>query len=242
MTTHSEDLVSLEELRSVLSTYAGPDTPRERPGRRGIHRVRPILVAAVLVAALVGTGVAIANGFGAFNGIGAAQHPRTGADVLDPETAAYLQNKNCTAGGIAPTCGPMVRGLLLDSTRLVGQLPSGQKIYVIATKSGLLCGVLQGRYPPMACGAELGSSDPTTVQLLGDPASGQPMVIGVAIDGVTAVSFQAFDGADMRGSGHTVTVPVKNNVWTYVGPNDAPDSVTVHYADGTSFTVDSSVR
>jgi hypothetical protein len=242
MTTHSEDLVSLEELRSVLNAYAGPDRPRERPRQYGLRRLRPVLVAAVIVVVLAGAGVAIANGFGVFNGIRAAQHPQTGADVLDPETAAYLQNKNCTAGGTAPTCGPMVRGLLLDSTRLVGELPSGQKIYVIATTSGMLCAVLQGRYPPMACGAALSPSDPTTVQSLGDPATNQPMVIGVALDGVTAVSFRAFEGADMSGLGHMVTVPVKDNVWTYVGPSDALDSVTVHYEDGTSFTVDPSVR
>jgi hypothetical protein len=68
------------------------------------------------------------------------------------------------------------------------------------------------------------------------------MVIGVAIDGVTTVSFQAFDGTDMTGASHTVTVLVKDNVWTYVGPNDALDSVTVHYTDGISFTVDPSIR
>jgi hypothetical protein len=68
MTTHSEDLVSLEELRSVLSTYAGPDNPRQRPTRHGLRRLRPLLVTAVVVAALAGAGVAIAAGLGAFEG------------------------------------------------------------------------------------------------------------------------------------------------------------------------------
>jgi hypothetical protein len=68
MTTHSEDLVSLEELRSVLNTYAGPDNPRDLPNRHGLRRLRPVLVAAVAVAALAGAGVAIAAGLGVFEG------------------------------------------------------------------------------------------------------------------------------------------------------------------------------
>ncbi len=58
MTTHSEDLVSLEELRSVLSTFAGPDSPRERPSRHGVRRRWPVIAigaAAVLAAILVAT-------------------------------------------------------------------------------------------------------------------------------------------------------------------------------------------
>ena len=35
-----------------------------------------------------GVGVAIAAGFGAFNGISSAQHPPTAADQLDPAVAA----------------------------------------------------------------------------------------------------------------------------------------------------------
>jgi hypothetical protein len=79
MTTHSEDLVSLEELRFVLSSYAGPNAPRKRPGRHGLRRVRPMLVTAVVVAALAVTGVAIADGslFGIF-GISNPGTPVTG--------------------------------------------------------------------------------------------------------------------------------------------------------------------
>jgi hypothetical protein len=42
MIVYEEDVVSLEELRSVLSTYAGPDEPRERPARafRAVARRR----------------------------------------------------------------------------------------------------------------------------------------------------------------------------------------------------------
>src|SRR5436305_1684737 len=68
MTAHREDLVSLEELRSVFSTYAGPDTPRERRQGHRVGRLRPVLVVAVALPALAGAGVAIAAGFGAFEG------------------------------------------------------------------------------------------------------------------------------------------------------------------------------
>ena len=54
------------------------------------RRWRPVLVAAVVVAALVGVGVAIAAGFGAFNGISAAQHPQTPADRIDPKLLAEI--------------------------------------------------------------------------------------------------------------------------------------------------------
>jgi hypothetical protein len=41
MTTHSDDLVSLEELRSVLNAFAGPADPLRRPARHGLRR-RPL--------------------------------------------------------------------------------------------------------------------------------------------------------------------------------------------------------
>ena len=81
MTTHSEDLVSLEELRSVLNAYAGPDNPRELPNRHGLRRLRPVLVAAVAAAALAGAGVAIAAGFGAFEGTPAPPEITSGLNV-----------------------------------------------------------------------------------------------------------------------------------------------------------------
>lgn len=68
MSTHEHDLVSLGELRSVLRAYAGPGEPRERPNHSRLRGVRPVLVAAVAVGVLAGTGVAIAAGFGAFDG------------------------------------------------------------------------------------------------------------------------------------------------------------------------------
>src|SRR4051794_19090323 len=67
-------------------------------GRAGFvsarRRWRPVLAAAIAVAALVGVGVAIAAGIGAFHGIKAAQHPRTAADRLDPAVVASIVRYN----------------------------------------------------------------------------------------------------------------------------------------------------
>lgn len=53
MTTHSDDLVSLEELRSVLSTHAGPAEPRRRPAPRGVRRRRPVALGLIAAAGAI---------------------------------------------------------------------------------------------------------------------------------------------------------------------------------------------
>src|SRR2546423_15700300 len=63
---------------------------------RGRH-LRSILVAAGMLAALAGAGVAIAAGLGAFNGINAAQHPQSSTDVLDKSDLP----PNCDSGSPA---------------------------------------------------------------------------------------------------------------------------------------------
>jgi hypothetical protein len=59
MITNEEHLVSLEELRSVLNTYAGPENPRQHRVRQGL-RLRPALVVAAVATAVVGVGTAVA--------------------------------------------------------------------------------------------------------------------------------------------------------------------------------------
>jgi hypothetical protein len=88
MSTHSADLVSLEELRSVLNSHAGPDDPRKRPAQHRLGRLRPALVAAVAVAALAGAGVAIAAGVGAFEGTPAPHVIQQNFVRLDAQAAA----------------------------------------------------------------------------------------------------------------------------------------------------------
>lgn len=39
------------------------------------------------------------------------------------------------------------------------------------------------------------------------------------------------------GSGTEQTVPVQDNVWAYEGNNSALKSITIHYADGSTQTI-----
>jgi hypothetical protein len=187
-------------------------------------RWRRVVVAAVIAAALVGAGVAIAAGFGAFNGISAAQHPPTAADKLDPAVAASLADDKSL-------------GLEPDSARFVTQLADGVRIYAVAATDGHLCAVAE-RLPnnngkndasTTTCRLPLTESQPTTATSF-QPNEQAPVITwGIALDSVTAVSFTA--------GGQGVTVPVTNNVWAYEGDNPAFGSVVVHFDDGSTDTV-----
>src|SRR5690242_3934801 len=98
----------------------------ERSTRRARRRWKPVLVAAVITIGLAGVGVAIADGFGAFDGIASVQHPQSGADVIDPATRAYME----PGGGSSM---PIIAGLEWDTSRHLGQLADGQNVYVIST-------------------------------------------------------------------------------------------------------------
>jgi len=227
MTNHEKELVSLDELRSVLERYAGPDGARERPNRNRLRRFRYVLLVAVAVAALVGAGVGIADGVGAFDGIGAANHPQTGADVLDAQTLAGLQKACPSETGQAfymPFCH-----LVLDSVRLVSHVPSDGNVYVVTDTRGDLCTLFEAG--GMGCGPPLSKSQPITFGTFNpSPTIGGTFIAsGLAIDGVTAVSFTI--------SGKSVQVPVKNNVWVYSEPNSHATlgrCVVAHLDDGST--------
>jgi hypothetical protein len=224
---NEQDLVSLDELRSILNTYAGPDDPRERPARDGRRRLRHALLVAFAVVALGGAGVAIADGFGAFDGIGAAQHPQTAADVLDAQTLIGIQ-KACPSASVQAFYMPFCH-LVLDSARLVGQFPSYGSVYVVTDTRGDLCTLFEGG--DGSCGPQLSKSQPITFGTFNpSPTTGGTfMASGLAIDGVTAVSFTV--------NGKAVQVPVKNNVWVYSEPDSHVKSgrcVVAHLDDGSS--------
>jgi hypothetical protein len=227
MINHEQDLVSLDELRSVLDAYAGPDDPRVRPMKYGLGRFRHTLLIALAVAALIGAGVAIADGIGVFNGIGAAQHPQTGADVLDAKTLAGVQNA-CPSKAAQKFYMAFCH-LLLDTTRLVGNIPSFGNVYVITNTRGDLCTVFQGG--DGSCAPPLSKSHPITF-LAFNPSStvgGTFVASGLAIDGVSTVSFTV--------SGKAVEVPVKNNVWVYSEPDShatGGQCVVAHLNDGST--------
>jgi hypothetical protein len=198
----------------------------ERGKRRARRRWRPVLVAAVVTIGLAGVGVAIADGFGIFDGIASVQHPQTGADVIDPATRAYME----PGGGSSM---PIIAGLEWDTSRHLGQLADGRNVYVISTTFPELCFVVGPPNPEWQCRDPLSGSHPTAD--FAYTQGGKPWTaIGVALDGVAAVSFDA--------NGREVTVPVKDNFWTYTTSDDdalgAPlRTLTVHFADGTT-TVD----
>jgi len=230
MINHEQDLVSLDELRSILNTYAGPDGPRERPAKYGLQRFRHMLLIALAVAALVGAGVAIADGIGAFDGIGAAQHPQIGADVLDAKTLAGLQ-RACPSETVASSFYMPFCHLVLDSGRLVGQVPSFGNVYVVTDTRGDLCTVFEGG--DGSCGPPLSKSQPITFGTFNRSSTtgGTFIASGLAVDGVTAVSFTV--------SGKAVEVPVENNVWVYSEPNSHAKEgqcVVAHLNDGSTVT------
>jgi hypothetical protein len=232
MTAYSDELVSLEELRSVLGAYAGPADPRVRAKRSGLRRFRPVLVFVIAVVAFVIASVAIADGLGAFNGIGAAHHPRTGADEISPSIKADMGYGS----------QPVPRGLDFGTTRRIGQLPSGQNVYVIAPTrgNGTFCFVIGRPGPEWNCSATLSRRHPSTaIVYTGD---GKPWTtVGIALNGVTSVSFKV-GGPEHGGKesgGHIVTVPVKHNLWTYRSHDElslaqASWLLTAHFADGTT--------
>jgi hypothetical protein len=204
-------------------------------GHRNLRR-RPLLAAALATAALAtGAGVAVADDaipfstIAAFVGIGTADHAQATTDVLDPAIISHLESDNARAGGLSPGT------IIPHSSRLVGQLPSGRSIYVLATSKGELGVVVvdqNGKLELDSYGNPLSQTEPLTgVTFDPDGPSGPipPLSYGIAKDGITAVSFTA-DGTQQ-------TVPVVNNVWAYEGTNGSLESFTLHYADGTTQTI-----
>lgn len=226
MQTQSASAISLDELASTLESYAGPPRPRRVPAQRRKRPWRIAWAAAGLVLGFVGA--AYAAGFDPFPGISAANHPATPSDVLPASLTA----------GIAKFSSSMEHyghgRLLPDTARLITQLPNGMRFYTIATSAGGLC--LADIDSPgshatsgVECGDSLSHSRPITVGSEQVNQATPPVTYGLAINGVTAVSFKAH--------GHQTTVAVKNNVWAYQGQNGAFRSITVHWENGSTQTL-----
>ena len=188
---------------------------------------RPVLVAAVLVAAVVGVGVAVAAGFGAFNGISAAQNTPTGSDVLPPALLAQVEQMNAENDNNGAG-----RKLLPDTARVLATTPEGDKVYGLTDAQGDLLCLLSAEGG--SCGPPLSNSQPITMTGSNpSPTTGATFTAeGVAIDGVTSVSFTVAPG-----DGHEVTVPVQKNFWIYTQPDShgvVEHCVVAHLADGST--------
>jgi hypothetical protein len=212
-----------EAMRALLAPLAEVESVRRRART---SRVRS-MVAIVAVAIVCGVGIAAAAGvrFGAFDGISGAQHPQTGADVLDARTLAGLRTA-CPSKSVQRFYISFCH-LLLDSTRIVGHTQPYGNVYVITDTRDDLCTVFEGGAG--SCGPPLRESQPTTF-LAFNPSStigGTFVATGLALDGVTAVSF--------RVGGKAVTVPVENNVWMYSEANSHATSgqcIVAHLENG----------
>ena len=192
---------------------------------------RPALIAGLLALLLLAAGVAIADGVNPFAGIGAADHAQRSQDVLPPAAVAAIERSNMRVATIGNGSH-----LLPATARLLDTLRSGTRIYVISTTTDELCVLIYVDQADFAygCGAPLTQTEPTTIgeidKVKNGPHATSPLTYGVAKNGINAVSFRA--------DGHRTTVPVRNNVWVYEGQNGALRSLTVHYANGTSRTLD----
>jgi hypothetical protein len=233
----------LERMLPLLDGRADwSDVLRRSGSASGRRRWRSVLVTAVAVAALVGVGVAIAARVGVFDGIKAAQHRRTAADRLDRSVVVSIVAQNKRLARMTHSR----RGLLEPGTsRLVRRLPDGIRVFAVAATGGELCVVME-RMPRLAsnmkpggysvgCTSPLTQKVPTTAEsfrAFKGPHGESPAVSwGITLDGATAVSFP-------ENRRHTLTVPVKHNVWVYIGKWSATvRGLTVHFKDGHTATL-----
>jgi hypothetical protein len=209
-----------ELVRAILAPLARVQPVTFQDGRRHRRR-RTVLFIAVAAAAIGAAGAAIASGVGPFPDISAANHPARPSDSAGPAVIDQLRVDQLPAGDPLDQIG----GRRIDSSRLVGTLPSGRRVYLVPTSKGKLCVVVAGLAE--SCGDMLTREAPITFTVV-DRGQGDPAVAyGVALDGVVSVSFKA--------GGRAVTVPVRDNFFVYEasgGTAFSPPSVT--FADGTT--------
>jgi hypothetical protein len=191
-------------------------------GRRRARRRRLLVCAAVVVGILV-TGVALAGSLNPLRGIGAADREQRASDTLDADVQAQLRADSPPSGGV-DQIGPR----RTDSARFVGTLPSGRKVYVVASEKGRLC-VVVARLAE-SCSDRLSAAEPVTFTAAWDRPGAPAYAYGVALDGVRSVSFSF--------GGNRVTVPVEHNFFAYqTKPLVAPPgfgALTANFDDGTS--------
>ena len=190
------------------------DARRRSPRRR-------LLVYAALAVALIVSGLALAGSLNPLRGIGAADHAQTPGDALDGSVQAQLRADLAPHGGV-----DQIGGRLTGSSRFVGTLPSGRRVYLVPTTKGRLCVVVAGLAE--SCGSPLTQEEPVTFTTVWEHPGEPAYAYGVARDGVQSVSFNA--GA------RRVTVPVEHNLFAYESePRDSPagfGAITVTMVDG----------
>jgi hypothetical protein len=211
---HEEQLVT-----SLLAPFE-----RIEPVTLGASRRTPrrrFLVYAALTVALIVSGLALAGSLNPLRGIGAADHPQA-SDALGQSVQVQLRADLVPPGGV-----DQIGGRLTGSSRFVGALPSGRKVYVVPTTKGRLCVLVAGLAE--SCGSPLSQQEPVTFTTTWEHPGEPAYVYGVARDGVESVSFNA--------GSRRVTVPVEHNLFAYESePRDSPagfGAITVTLTNGT---------
>ena len=162
-----------------------------------------------------------------FNGIRAARHARTGADLLPSRVLARIEQLNAqSAGASQPGLEPA--RLLPHTARVLGKASDGSVLYGLADTRGDLCTFSDAGG---SCAPPLSKTHPITMVMANAaPTTGGTFVVsGVAIDGVDSVSFTVW--------GKAVTVPVTHNVYVYERPHSTAhqaECAVAHFADGST--------
>jgi hypothetical protein len=220
MTTHSEDLVSLDELRSILTAHAGPDEPLERPTRhrlRDLRRAnRRLVAAAVIVVALALPALAFSGALGSPFGFSNRGTPIPTGDF---ETIHALSVTGAKPGSLVKLAARDGLGVYAARrTKLNHPWASHLCFYTGPTDGSNLnlgggcvkpwgnSGVFPSRSHPVWDMSIMGSS----VQFPQLPPGGGTVIrlVGVAADGVRSVQVLALSNCQA-----VVTAPVIDNVY-----------------------------
>jgi hypothetical protein len=214
-------------VRSLLEPLDRVEGVRRRTGQAPRPK-RAVALLALVAFAVVGVAVAAAADWGPVSGIASVDHPATSGDGLGRDVLEQLRSDELPAGsGAVDQIGKRIE----SSARLVGTLPDGRRLYVVASSNGKLCVV--AALLAESCSDRLTPDAPITFTIVRNGLGSRPLAYGVAMDGVVSVSFSV--------GGTSVTLPVRNNAFAYegdpyrgpashAGPSFSAPSVT--FADG----------
>lgn len=238
------------------------EAKRRARQRRGLMALLVLLLAgfaAGLTLAFGSRGAGPSGGhLGAFNGLSAAKRAQAGANVLPPRVLGAIKQENAgqkqlVAGAAKAGQHVSYGGLELpDTARLLGKTSDATTFYGLSTTIGRLC-IVEYIAPldfSTWCVPPLSRSRPITLDTslygLGRPNKLLDFA-GVAMDGVTSVSFTVLRGntssmcawsnsPSCRAKPVGITVPVKNNVYhlTTRSSSSTVQGVVAHFADGST--------
>lgn len=204
----------LEEIR--------PQLPEIHPSAARRWWRAPIIALAVISLLVIG-GAAVAGSWNPLSAIGSADRPAEPADTMSAEVVAQIRAFEHRPPGFVSAIGDILDG----QARLLGQLPSGHKVYAVPSSKGKLC-ISSERGG--GCTDPLTRERPVTFQI-SKVGPGSPHVIwGATADDVVSVSFKV--------AGQPVTVPAVNNFFAWEGQPTAKlagvSQPIVTFSDGTT--------